>query len=526
MRAVGKNAVPSLQACGLACLLSLLVLAFTGLAQADRGLWQDEATLLANMGQPLPAYFQSLPLYDQAAPPMALLILNGLYLLAGESVSAMRLLLLGLSLALFASVALTAWRRRDREVLLALAALAVTPLVVRYAVEPKQYIFELHASLLFMVALRWFPHRPGAIMALAGLLSFASFSIMLVVGVATLEAILFRFRGTERRHWLTLLAVYTITWIACYLLLFRPAVALQTLNYPDAYQRLPFGDYIRNPLLLRPHLEEVVRAQVAIVAAGTLAGVAAMRLAGQRAAQPSRALSQANGWQPLRVFAALFALVAILWVARIYPVASKKQFLFTMPLGALAVAHCVTAACARMTVRAGTVVLAAMFVPSALVAIARERNDQSDFQDTRGLYAYLRANRQALILPDLLFEPTLRHYVGHDPAPPRRISGWLDPRSAPMESPREVVARLAAANTPIRQHAWVPIDNPEHYPAYARWLLRDVSGEPDVIVAVAQPSAHQGPIIAAEAKRKGCSARPGYASRQVVAFRFDCSARR
>jgi uncharacterized membrane protein len=139
--AVGKNAVPSLHACALACLLALLVLVVAGIAQADRGLWQDEATLLANMGQPLSTYFVSLPYYDQAAPPLALLIIDGLYLLTGGSVMAMRLLLLTISFALFAASAMTAWRREDRPVLLAIAALAVTPLCIRYAVELKQYVF-------------------------------------------------------------------------------------------------------------------------------------------------------------------------------------------------------------------------------------------------------------------------------------------------------------------------------------------------------------------------------------------------
>jgi hypothetical protein len=167
-------------------------------------------------------------------------------------------------------------------------------------------------------------------MALSGVLSFASFSIMLVVGVATFDAILFRFRGVEQRRWLALLAAYCVAWLACYLLVFRPAVMLQTLNYPDAYQRLPLEEYWRNPLFLRAHIDAVARSQVAVVASCTLAALAAARLARTRRSPAlPRSPLHSEAWQPLRVLVALLGLITVLWLARIYPVSTNRQFLFT-----------------------------------------------------------------------------------------------------------------------------------------------------------------------------------------------------
>jgi hypothetical protein len=503
--------------------VGLLVLATAGWMQSARGLWQDEATLLANFGLPLPRYFASLPFYDQAAPPLALLTLDAGYWLAGGATTAMRLLLLGLNLALFAGLGLAAYRRRDREVLLMVAIVAVTPLAVRYSVELKQYGFETQASLLFLVALRWLPGRPGVVMLLAALLSFVSYSIMLVVGVAVLDALVFRFRAELARRWLALLVVYTVGWLACYALLFHPTTALQTANYPEAYERPPLSAYLHKPRLLF-RFQFIVWGQAYIALASGLVAILALHLA--RRARPQTWSVQAlrtDLWQPLRLLIGLLALVFLLWLAKLYPVASDRQFMFLMPIGALLVANLVVAVAeATRSPLAIGAALALTLVPSAATVLWREANRSTDFQDTRGLYAFLKRQPSALILPDVLFEPTLRYYAARDPNPPRRVAGWLLAETKPMETPREAAAAFAQDRAAVHQHVWEALLVTDSYPAYAAWLVRHARGRGPALVGVAQVNDAIVLAYKKAAQRQGCAFDIPFRSRGVAALRLDC----
>jgi hypothetical protein len=167
-------------------------------------------------------------------------------------------------------------------------------------------------------------------------------------------------------------------------------------------------------------------------------------------------------------------------------------------------------------------VLTAMIAPCAAMSIGREWTEWTDFQDTHGLYTYVRAHPDALILPDLMFEPTLRYYTQHDPAPPPRLAFTMNHHSAPMESREEALAVLGAATRPVvNQHIWLQIHLGQIYPAYARWLMRQGRGEPDVIVAQAQVLPAYAAIIAAEATQQGCAIKARYRSRGVDALRMD-----
>ncbi|VWX53022.1 hypothetical protein [Novosphingobium sp. 9U] len=521
-QAARKLTAPRPAAYAWACLIALLVLALAGALQSSRGLWQDESTLLANLGLPLQAYFGSLPFYDQAAPPFALLTLDGAYALAGQSVQATRLILLGLNLALLGGLALVANRRSDRAALLAIAMMAVTPLAIRYCLELKQYGFEMQASLLFLLALRWLPQRPAAVMALAGMLSFVSFSIMLVVGVAVLDAALLRHRGALRWRWLGLLALYTLGWIACYLLLFRPATALQTANYPAAYQRLAMAEYVQHPGLLLAQFEVIGRAQAALALICALAATAVLFVLGKGLTSPRLSFA-APVWQPLRLLAGLIAIVAVLWLARLYPVSTNKQFLFTMPIGALLVAELFVLAADRVRASAALpLALALTLVPSAANALVRDWRRDTDIQDTRGLYAFIKAHPDALVLPDILFEPTLRHYAAHDPRPPRRIDALLRAESRPMESPVEVARPLSTGSPVLSQHVWERLDAMHGYPAYSDWVVRHAKGRGPALIAATYLGPERERIYAEAARRHGCRMGVAYRSREVVALRLQC----
>jgi hypothetical protein len=510
----------------VACVIALVLLAIAGWCQSGRGLWQDEATLLANLGLPLSRYFASLPFYDQAAPPLALLTLDAGHWLAQGSPAAMRLLLLGLNLALFAAMAVLAYRRRDQAVLLAIAVIAVTPLAVRYCVELKQYGFETQASLLFLVALRWRPDRPGTVMLLAALLSFFSYSIMLVVGVTVLDTVVFRWRGPLARRWLALLAAYTVGWLACYVLLFHPSTALQTANYPDAYERLPLLAYLhKHRLLFRFQFIVWGQAYIALIC-GLIALLAlhASRLA-RRATTPWWNLGALRDdlWQPLRVGIVLLALVLSLWLAKLYPVASDRQFMFLMPVGAMMIANLVTATgAATRRPLAIWAAVAVTLVPSAATVVWHEWDRTSDFQDTHGLYTFLKREPSALVLPDVLFEPTLRYYAAQDPQPPRRVAGWLLAETKPMETPREATITLARDQTAIHQHVWEALLLADRFSDYAGWLVRHARGRGTALIGVVQVNDAIERAYADAARRQGCAYSVPYRSRGVAALRLDC----
>lgn len=523
---------PSLVVCTIACLLTLLLLAANGWQQSGRSLWQDESTLLANLGLPWRTYFHSLPFYDQAAPPLALLILNATYALAGGDPVGMRLLVLGMHLGILAMLALNAVRKDDRAVLLAISTIVVSALALRYSLELKQYMFELQASLIFMLALRWYPTRPIMVMALAAVLSFASFSIMLVVGIATFDAVLLRFRGHLRWRWFIALAIYSVGWIACYLLLFKPATALQMGNYSSAYERHDLRAYAQAPGLLVPQFEAVFKSQPILPIAGAIAAFLAI-LGWRKVMRPQRPHAPGlqsvvpDMWHPLRVMIGLGTLIVLLWLAKFYPISSSKQFLFILPITAMLLSHCVMAASAAFASGGATAaMLFATLAPSALYTTVKGWTLQVEFQDTRGLYAFVRSQPSALILPDLLFEPTLRTYAPRDPNPPVHVAGWLRAESEPMPSPAQVLADLAKGHTPINQHIWQPLHASDQYAAYVTWLVGHARGAPESILATALIGPKYDALVYRAAQSQGCTAREAYRSRGVVAFRILCPTQR
>lgn len=493
--------------------------------QSTRGLWQDEAILLANFGMPLTRYFEILPFYDQAAPPLALVTLNALHALADGSVSAMRLLLLGLNLTLFAALGVAAYRRRDREVLLAIAIIAVTPLAVRYCVELKQYGFEIQASMLFLLALRWHPGRPGAVMLLAGILSFFSYSIMLVVGISLLDALIFRFRGQLAQRWFSFLAAYTVGWLACYILLFQPITALQTANYPDAYERVPLLSYLQNPRLIF-RFQFIVWGQAYIALIGGLMAVLLLNAIGRSERTKIHGWGllslRADLWQPLRVLVGLMALVFLLWLAQLYPIASDRQFMFLMPIGALLMANLLLASAVSRQAMLIWPAVALMLVPSAVTVLRQEWNRNSDFQDTQGLYAFLKRHPETLILPDVLFEPTLRYYSARDANPLRHVDAWLLAETRPMESPQEALSALTKGNAPVYQHVWQPLISGDIFPAYAGWVVRHARGRGSALIGIAQVNDTIISGYEEAARNEGCNIAVAYRSRGVAALKLDC----
>jgi hypothetical protein len=271
----------------------------------------------------------------------------------------------------------------------------------------------------------------------------------------------------------------------------------------------------------------VGRAQAVVAAAGAVVATLVLSIAYRR--NPlGRALDRSaqvpDLWQPLRVLTGLLALVGLLWLAGLYPVSSNKQFLFTLPIGALLLANLLVAASIAFDRAAATVILImATLVPSAALSVLGELRGTTDFQDTRGLYAFVRKNKDRLIVPSVLFEPTLRYYVAHDPDPPRRLSRLLGRNSVPMKRADQILADFRVDNAPIQQHVWLPLDAPGNYAVYIDWLMRRACGHGETILAAAQFDSRYEDMVTASAKRHGCVANLAYRSTGVAAYRIDAN---
>ncbi|WP_096788038.1 hypothetical protein [Rhodobacter sp. CZR27] len=519
------------QVVGIALAISLGFLAVLGILQADRPLWQDETQLLANLGQAWGRYFEVLPYHDQAAPPLALILLDGLWRIAGGDIPVMRLAVLSATLACLACLALSAARRGLTVMLLALAIVALTPITLRYALEIKHYVFELLAALVVVQSALSLKLRgrvePVLFVALSLLLSFLSFSVMLVAVVIMADVVLFRAKGAERRHWALAVLLFSATWGLLYLGLFRPLTHLQIANYPDAYRNGMLIELLQgSPASLVRRLLYVAGQPVfAILGAGALLG--GLVLLGRRTLsdlgrQARRALPGAGG-TPVRIWFGLTVLILGLSLLGLYPLSSSRQLLFTLAPTAIALASVVIGALRGSGSPAWLLAaLALVLLPGAALQFRKTVTGDYVFQDTAALYDFLLRNKDIPVIPNMLFDPTLRYYVERDAPSGLRIAGLLSPRSGPMESTREVVTRLQGGDTSLPAHIWHALRREGAYRAYTDWIVGLAREAGEAHFAVVQLSERTDAHLQASAEASGCTVARAFGATDVIAHRITC----
>ncbi|WP_145111840.1 hypothetical protein [Cereibacter sediminicola] len=510
---------------------SLGFLFLMGVLQADRPLWQDESLLLTNLGQDWWHYFSALPYHDQAAPPFTLILLDMLWRVTGGDLPLMRLALLMTTSACLAAVGAYAARGGSAGVVLAVAIVALSPTTLRYATEIKHYIFELLAALVLVstaISLRLRGRtEPFVYAALALLLSFFSFSAMLVAVVVLADVVLFRVKNVERRRWVIALGLFAVVWGLLYLGIFLPITHLQLSNYTDTYQGSLLLELLQNrPGSVGRRILYVAGQPIFAIlgAAILLIGLVLLNRAKPSAlAQHAFAALRAAHGAPVRIWLGLTALILILSLLGLYPLSSSRQLLFTMAPSAIALASLFVGVLgqSRNTGRLAAA-LALVLLPGAAMEFKKTVSGDYIFQDTTALYKFLRSNSDVTVIPNLLFEPTLRLFVGQDGASRLRIVGLLSPASGPMESTDEVVARLKDTDASLPAHIWHALRRDGAYRVYADWIVSLAAREGEAHFAVAQLSEGTDRYIADSAAVSGCAIVRAFSAADVVAYRITC----
>ncbi|MBT9371473.1 hypothetical protein [Rhizobium sp. CSW-27] len=501
----------------------------------SRPLWQDESSLLANMGLSWGIYFGPLPFHDQAAPPLALIVINLLWAAGGGDVETTRFLLLCMTATCLALAGHLCRIRRKHTLLFGISLLMLLPETVIYATEIKHYILEMQACLLLIVfsACLDLKNRaaPALFVAASLLACLFSFSSMLVSGCLMAEIILFRSYGRFRLRWIAWLGVFGACWLALYALLFRETLVYQMSNYAMVYKESTLLSLLQQApseagkkifFLFKPINLPLF---VVIIAVAT----ATLRLrkdqgTGRRPEARSRPLFERDEFSNSRMAMLLLSAIVLASLAGQYPLSSQRQTLFilvpfVMMFMETIIAIHATASTRRIAAIAIIICFSSVMIDNARTII-RGKYIQ---QDTRSLYKFLLAHRQKPVVPSLLFDPTLHYYETRNPGSGLTILGSLSPASAFMPSNADVVTGLQSGNvTGLGVHIWYPLDLYGSFRTYTNWVLGIARQKGEILFAVAQFKPEHQEDLLRSAALADCSATVAFQARGVAAYDLKC----
>lgn len=512
---------------GLAFLLVFVVFVVLGVFQTDRPLWQDESAIIENFGLPWGAYFTALPFNDQAAPPFALILQDLMWRLASGDVASMRLITLSLTATILGGIGLAAVRRRDACMLVALIILMTTPPILTYAIEIKHYTFELCAALLLLnIAITVDPiRRRGVILvfSLSVVMSLFSFSAMFISVVIFADLIVFRTQGRMRLLWLAALIGFVLTWVGLYISVFRPMTYFQLSNYPYESNTLlaQLQSGTSGVFKLLKQLLLPLYFGIALILSAVLLALRRRAIGGsQNISHPDFLL--------IRLAFGLIAALVLLSLVGQYPLFSERQLLFTHPPKALAVA-------ALFIYIGGAGVGAQSFKPplallvialaahGALTSVMLTKSKHYIFQDTQALYDYVQTRPDIPVVPNILFAPTLRHYLRHDPQNKLTVLGALPFDTSEMDTTANVINNLNAnAVGKLNNHIWLPLGEGDAYQAYTDYVARIAVDAGHITFAAAQFSSIQEAFLVESMAAAGCKVVRGFAAPSVRGFDVKC----
>lgn len=537
VEAAGTEALP--QAPGLV-LSPLLLVAFfaifaaTGLAGLGHAIWQDEAMLMANLGVGWAGYFAPLPLYDQAAPPLAAATLAAMMDLTAGNLPGMRTLVFTMTLAAFATLLWLAARRRVPVFAYAVLIVMSGFLTARNTIEIKHYMFELLATLIllatYMLARNVGSLRHGIVFfTLAAVLSFFAYPAFLIAFPILADIVLVRTSGRQRLFWIAGAVGYGLIWIAAYLTIFKPQTALQLANYSSLYggslilQALKAGD-IHGLMMVARALagaQPYVTLGVAILALLWLGFAYAQAPLKQSRSMASAMLEPAQA--PIRLFVLVYGELLLLNLAGLFPLSSPRQLTFVMPVTALLLAWAVVRALERVpSPRRQGWIAAAILLPAMLFNLGYAAVTRFEREDTAGLYAFLQASGYRTVLPWIQFEPSLGFYEQQYGRAGYVIAGALTRQSQPLPPREEAIALLAASDRPVPQQIWarIPDEDMRHY---TDWLARQLPRNDTAVIATAAMTAEEETMLAQALGAAGCTGRTVFVSRDVEAIETRCA---
>jgi hypothetical protein len=380
---------------------------------ADRSLWLDEAMLALNVVERSTARLFA-PLENHQYAPPAFLILEKLSVLAlGPSERALRLvsLLAGLA-ALPLAFALARRRLSPGGAIFALAALALSPTLIYYAAEAKQYGFDVFVAVALLLALddlgaRELDLRAGAGAALIGVgaLACSHPALFVLAAIGTAAALRALARGGLRA--LAPLALVGASWVAgfatLYALFFRRGADDDFLVRYWAERFAPFPP--RSAADLGWYVETADRL------ARSLSGGAPPFLVVGLALTGAISLARAQGARAIALFLPLGCAFAASAAGR-YPL-EPRLLLFAAPILAIALAAgLATIAEARGWRLAAACALGAALLATPLTTTAERALAPPGREEVRDALRYVAAHRRpgdALYL-HALAAPAFRFY--------------------------------------------------------------------------------------------------------------------
>lgn len=516
--------------------IGALMLAFAaGAFACRRSIFQDEGAIILNFAAGLPGFFAALPFYDQAAPPLAMAVLAGFYHLAGEDIALTRMLLLLLTLLFFAGAMRAVIRVRDLGLLYGLLVLLCVRPVLLYATELKQYIFEVIFAVTFILmhlarrkaySLDWLFLF---LMVAFGSILF-SFSSLFIVLPVMADIIICRENAAHRRAWVIGLLVFCAGWAASYLLLIKPMIALQFVNYGKEYLGLTLYNVLLNRdmtslvIMLKevrgigPHLFLVVAVPVLLVAWLRARKPLALPVL------PPKADLLGAPYAPLRLLVLVCGMLGGLNLIGAYPFSTTRQLLYVAPviaffLGWLAV-RMVRAFVPGDALRMG--VLALMVLPAMLYNLVVAERTSYVKTEVQDLYRFIGAHNYRHVVSWVIFDPTIHVFLEKDKRRNFDVKGLMNMASTPNISVEELKRRLDADEDDIPNQLWAILKFPQDFQSYVNWVVRRVQAEGVTLITTVEIFDWQEAQLLAALKAKGCTARVVFEEKAVKAFETRC----
>ncbi|MBA4789744.1 MAG: hypothetical protein H2042_08630 [Rhizobiales bacterium] len=517
-------------------LFGLLAAFAAGAFACRRSIFQDEGAIVLNFAVGFSGFFSQLPFYDQAAPPLAMAVLSGLYHLAGGNLDLTRFNLLVLSMVFFAGAMWVALRRRDLGLLYGLLILLAVRPVLLYATEIKQYIFEVMFAVA-LIMMHWARGRDYSSAYLAAFLAVAilsiqfSFSSLFIVLPVMFDIIICRENRGRRLWWIFGAFVFCGVWAATYLTLIKPLIALQFVNYGKEYGGLTLLNVLVNRdmtslvIMLKevrgigPHLFLVVAAPVLLVLY-----LRAQKPLKERIWPPlSEALAAKHA--PARLLLFVCGGLGALNLAGLYPFSTTRQLLYVAPVIALFLGWLTVRMVKAfgLSAPARILALAVMVMPAMLYNLAVAERTSYVKTDVWDLYQFIKKNGYKHVVSWVIFDPTIHVFLRDDPDKSFEVTGLLNPASGPNLTVEELKRRLDADDDDIPNQLWSVLKREDDFLAYVNWVVRRVVRNPVTLIATVEIFPYQEVQLMDALKAAGCTGRLVFEEKAVKAFEARCA---
>ncbi|WP_132033500.1 hypothetical protein [Aquabacter spiritensis] len=508
----------------------------TGALACRRSIFQDEGAIILNFAAGYLGFFAPLPYYDQAAPPLAMAVLSAFYSLEGGDLFLTRFFLLLLCWVFFAGALAVALRTRDTGLWYGLLiTLAVRPILL-YATEIKQYAFEFIFTIVFLMmhlarkgdySLRYL-----ALFLALGILSiFFSFSSVFIILAVMFDIVVTRESRGVRLYWAAGAVLYCLVWGAVYVVMVKPMIAFQFINYGKEYAGLTLLNVVRNGDLtsLVIMLKEVrgIGPHLFIVVAAPVLLIAGLRAKTPRAAPilPRWGEARSADHAAARLLVWVCGGLGLLNVLGIYPFSTTRQMLYVAPVIGLflgwLVVRMLTAFGLRPAMR--TALLALMIAPAMLYNLGVAARTSYVKTDVWDLYQFIKQHQYRHVVSWVIFDPTLQLFYGTDPDKTFEVKGLLNRNSAPNLSVAELKRRLAANDDDIPNQLWSVLKREEDFRAYVDWVVRRVTRDDVTLIATVEIFPYQEQQLDAALKAAGCDGRVVFEEKAVKAFEVRCA---